>query len=445
MRQLAARVRAFAGQSRFLRQAAGMMALTGIGQAVYLIAGPVIGRLFSPADVGLFGLVVTIAISASAVTSLCYDLAVPIVRDVDQARQVTVGAIALAALVSATGGIALWAAAGMGLSGFAMLPAWSGALLFSLLFSHALVQLAQAWCVREDQPMVIGRGGITLSVVRAGFQVGLGFIAPTWWALLAGEAVGRLANLAHLMRGRYRLRGQTRYDADRLRRALWLHREFPIVFVPAQLLDALSVVIQITGLGLMFGPAAMGQYFLMRRTLDLPAAFAVRSLTDLFYIRLAADAQDAPSRVKPFLFRSAGLLAIGGTAAFLPLMMFGSDIFVLVFGPNWAEAGRLAAVMCPAIILNLAIAPISRVFALTTRPQLRFVFSIALNILSAAAIGFAWVLNWSLAIAVVAISAAVSLSYVAYFIAAIVASSHLRPSGPYDSRPPSNYASAGSV
>jgi hypothetical protein len=101
--------------------------------------------------------------------------------------------------------------------------------------------------------------------------------------------------------------------------------------------------------------------------------------------------------------------------------------------------------MCPAIILNLAIAPISRVFALTTRPQLRFVFSIALNILSAAAIGFAWVLNWSLAIAVVAISAAVSLSYVAYFIAAIVASSHLRPSGPYDSRPPSNYASAGSV
>ncbi len=91
-------------------------------------------------------------------------------------------------------------------------------------------------------------------------------------------------------------------------------------------------------------------------------------------------------------------------------------------------AGLLAAVTMPSVILNLAVAPASRVFSLTRRAGLRYVFSVLHALGSAAVIAWAHLTDASLIAASAALSAAITVSYVAYFVAGLSAARH--PVGP---------------
>src|SRR4029079_13076198 len=155
-----------------------------------------------------------------------------------------------------------------------------------------------------------------------------GLLFPVWWILLSGEIAARIAFFIHLRlksKGGFLLRPSL---ASNVRRTLHRYREFPFVLLPSQAFYALAYMLQMTGLGMVFGPAALGQYFLMRRTLDLPVAFFFRSLGDVFYARQAAEARVSPERIRPFFTKSALLLAGLGFVGGLPLMLFGPEIFV---------------------------------------------------------------------------------------------------------------------
>jgi O-antigen/teichoic acid export membrane protein len=248
-----------------------------------------------------------------------------------------------------------------------------------------------------------------------------------------GELAGRIANLWHLARYR-KWRGLylacRRYPRADLRATLHRYRQFPLLLLPSQTLDSGVGFAQSAALAYFFGPSGLGMFFLMRRTLDLPVAFVFRSLSDIFYARQARDVRFAPDRVRPFFMRSVLLLAGAGTLVGVPLMIASPTLFALIFGPEWRQAGVLAAIMAPAAIMNLAVAPVARVFALTTKPHLRFWFSAANLGGTLLALLSVKLLALDLVGATIALSIATFVAYVVYFVAGYVASAALLPPEP---------------
>lgn len=403
------------------------MALTALGQSVYLATGPLLGRLFSPEQFGLYGLFYTFTVTAALVVCLNYDLSIPAALDDEEAVDLTIGASLIAAVLSPVIALLFTLLCYSNSFGFGELPIWSGLLLVLVLLVQVAVQLMQSWRIRRQDMLVIGRAGVTLNFVRGGVQVLFGALSGSWWGLAAGEFVGRVANAYHLRRRSGLLWLRRRIDLKgNLRNTLNRYRQFPLILLPSQLVDSLTFFIQTASLALLFGPTGLGQYFLMRRTLDLPVAFAFRSLGDVFYARLAEDARVAPERIRPFFTRSFLLLAAAGTIGGLPLMIFGSQIFALVFGEPWRQAGLLAAIMTPAAIMNLAVAPVARIFALTSLPHLRFVFSGVYLVGTVAVILIVRHLSLDLVAATIGLSVVTFVSYLAYFVAGYVASSFMR-------------------
>ena len=84
-------------RSPFTRNVGSMMMFTAVGQSVYLLSGPLIGRIFSPSEFGLYGLFYTFAITAVGVIFLNFDFAVPAAATDEEARDLTLGAAAIAA------------------------------------------------------------------------------------------------------------------------------------------------------------------------------------------------------------------------------------------------------------------------------------------------------------------------------------------------------------
>jgi O-antigen/teichoic acid export membrane protein len=413
-------------RSPFARSVGTLMVLTAIGQGIYVAAAPLLGRLYSPEDFGLYGLFYLFVTTSAMFICLNYDMAIPAAVDEVDAEDLAEAAIRLSVLVCAATGSVLTLMIALDLMGFGALPWWAGPLAFAVLLLQALIQVFQAWCVRAQTAITIGKANVTLNIVRGGAQVGLGALGSAWWGLGFGEVLGRVGALIHSVRAN---------GAWCPRKSLWSwslplatlsrYRRFPLVLLSSSAIEAVVLLSQIGTLNTLFGPAGMGQYFMMRRTLDIPVAFAFRSLSDLFYGRLAAQAREAPERVKPFYVRSGLILAVIGLVALSPVMVFGRPLFELVLGSAWGQAGLLAAVMAPSAALNLAVAPASRIFGLSQRPWLRYGFTVSNALTTLLVLYLAWVHRWDLFTTTVGLSVAVSFSYGVYFLAGMLAADRL--------------------
>lgn len=402
------------------------MALTAVGQGLYVAAAPLLGRLYSPEEFGLYGLFYLFITTSTMFVCLNYDMAVPAAVSEVDAEDLTEASIRISLVLCGLIAAILTAFIVLNFMGFGSLPVWAGPLAFVILLLQALIQVFQAWYVRRQTAVTIGRAGITLNAARSGSQVALGVFSGPWWGLGLGEVIGRAASLVHsiVAPGAWHPRSGF-FSAPMPWHTLKRYRQFPLVLLGSTAIDAMVLFAQIAVLSALFGAVGMGQYFMMRRTLDLPIAFAFRSLSDVFYGRLAAHSRETPERVKPFYVRSVFILAAVGFVCAVPLMFFAKPLFELILGPAWGEAGVLAAVMAPSAVLNLAVAPASRIFGLSHRPWLRYAYTAANAVSSGIALLLAATNQWSLFATTCGLSAAISFSYVVYFIAGAAAAERL--------------------
>lgn len=408
-----------------VRVVSGMMALTLIGQGLYVLAGPFIGRFYSPEEVGYFGLFVTVSAVLGVFACGLYDLAIPAARDDEQARRLGGVCMAFSLGLATISGIGFTIATAIPALGISNLPAWSGIMMAIAVATQGWVLLGQAWAIRRNEVLAIGQGHVLMNGTRSALQVLGGLIFPFWFVLVAGELIARIAQAWCMNLGRLS-EPKAKFKLKQMNAIVVEHRRFPIVFGPAFSLDSLSTLLQTGMIGALFGAMEMGQYFLMRRTLDLPVAFAFRSLSDAFFARQLALARQTPEKLTHFFVKMSGLLAMLGIAVSWPLFIWGPELFMLFYGSEWALAGELAAIMVVPIILNLAVAPVARVFQLSHWSQLRLIPSV-INLVGSLIL-LSLTISYELEFhqAVIGIAIVTTILYVSYFASGILASKHIR-------------------
>ena len=426
-RFMAARIKTIFQRARnheLVRVVSGMMVLTLIGQGLYVLAGPFIGRLYSPEEVGYFGLFVTVSAALGVFACGLYDLAIPAVRDDEQARNLGGVCMAFSFGLATIGGIGFTLATAIPALGLGDLPAWSGVMMAIAIATQGWVLVGQAWAIRHNEVRAIGQGHVLMNGTRSALQVLGGVVLPFWFILVAGELIARIAQ-AFCFNVTRMLGAKAKFKPKQMKTSVIEHRRFPMVFGPAFFLDSMSTLLQTGMIGALFGALEMGPYFLMRRTLDLPVAFAFRSLSDAFFAKQLALAKQAPEQLTHFFLKMSGLLAMVGIGVSWPLFVWGAELFKLFYGPDWALAGELAAIMVLPIILNLAVAPVARVFQLSNWSQLRLIPSginiigtlILLQIATSCDLQFQQV--------IIGISIVTAALYVSYFFSGIIASKHI--------------------
>lgn len=413
----------------FVRQIGGMMALTAIGQGMYMLAGPFIGRIYSPEQIGYFGLFITIWTSLALFACGLYDLAIPGAHTDEEAQRLSGASILLGIGLGVASGAAVSFFTAQGWWGLGIFPLWVGAVIAAGMLVQMVVLIAQAWAVRRNEVMVIGRANVVMNGLRGLFQVLGGLLSPLWAMMAVSEIVARAIQARQMANSGVAPKSRM-IRWDDVDGAIRRNRRFPLIFGPVAVIDSIATLLQTAMIGLLFGPTAMGQFFLMRRTLDLPVAFAFRSLSDLFFARQLTLAREAPQRLRSFFLRSSAMLAVIGVIGGAPLMIWSRQLFEIFYGPNWAVAGMLAAVTVPAMIANLAVAPVARVFQLSNKAYLRLVPGVVNLSGSILVLWFADSYKLSLMQTTVAISVVIGVQYLAYFIAGIVAAGSIRANEP---------------
>jgi O-antigen/teichoic acid export membrane protein len=410
-------------QSGFGAQVARLGGMLLIGQLLYFLAAPMLSRLYSPAAFGVFGLLYSSIALTSPLVCLNYDTAIPVPRDDRSALDLAAAAILFGFLTSAIVSLFLFVLTSLGFFGLGWITPSLVVLVAALMASQGFFQAAQAWQIRTNDVHQLGLSHLYINGGRGAAQVAAGFAQFGASGLLFGEVFGRVIACVQLARTPFKARHQLgwQFNLAASRAAIKDCRRFVTTFMPAQILDLAVPLIFIGSIASSYGAAVAGQYFLMRRVLDVPISLVARTVADVYSGRIAEFARRDTALIRPLLIKTALLLGAVSIVCVLPLMFAAPFLIATIFGDEWRLAGMLTAIMAPAAALTVIVSPVTRVFVVTSRPRLRLAYS-AMQILSICLVLMA-TLYWKFDIlnTAILISAVVSASYVVNFFAAYIA------------------------
>jgi O-antigen/teichoic acid export membrane protein len=400
----------------FAKNVALLAGGTALGQAVLIAVTPLLTRLYSPADMGHFGVFSAAVGLCSVFVCLRYEAAIVSAEPQDLAP---VTALALTLIVPAS----ILAALGVHVGGRAsvlgldQLGAVGSALVGPTLALAGMANILRYWFIRQQEMRPISALVFVQNAVRAVAQLAFGLSTATSLGLMLGETLGRAAGVGGLAR---RVVLAVRKDARaftglRMRAVAAKYKSFSTYFLVSSFIDVLAISLPIPLMAQGFGADAAGQFALVQRVIAAPLALVAGTFADAFHGRLAALAREQPEAAMPFFwksFRTLALLAVVPTALFTALS---PRLFPLVFGESWRLAGSMAALMGSWTLSAFVVSPLSRVVIVYDGQRMKFIYDVTALALVIGAFKLCVRLHASVLETVGALAVIQTFAFVVYF------------------------------
>ncbi|MFM7104190.1 MAG: oligosaccharide flippase family protein, partial [Flavobacteriales bacterium] len=140
-----------------------------------------------------------------------------------------------------------------------------------------------------------------------------------------------------------------------------------------------------------FGAVITGSFYLCFRILQAPSSL----ISNTIFLSQFASAAQMSREGRPFhkMVLNTFLLLVAAAAPFmLIIMFFGESLFVMVFGDNWNEAGKLASYLILYFVLIFAVTPFNYVPLIKGKQKQLLIFSFIDLLLRCSA--FYWVAQY---------------------------------------------------
>ncbi len=353
-------------KNSFLKNIGIIFSGNALAQVIPYLLSPVLSRIFSPNEFGVFSnyLAGAALISIIASGGLEYSLVLP--KKGHEAKNLFFAAFLLNVCVFF-----------LSIFVFLMLkfPTKSVYYLVPLsAFFLAGQRILSYWQNRNKNYKQIAKAAVVRSAVSAPSQIGFSFLKLASFSLILGDILGQLLKFWLLLKS-LKISRQD-FNFKQIKASLANYRQFPKFAMPSELFNHFSIQLPILLLIPFFGASAAGLYFLPQKLMSAPLNLLGNAISQVFF-KDAADIRHHPQMLTRFstdLFRK---LFSFGIVPFSIILFFGKEIFSFVFGVKWLQAGIFAQMISPWLFLVFVFSPLSSLFMVKNELKL----SLKLNIL----------------------------------------------------------------
>jgi O-antigen/teichoic acid export membrane protein len=346
----------------------------GTGQmiaiALPLFAAPVLGRIYTPADYGALALFMAATGVLSVVAALQMQHGIIAARTL-VAAQALVWLVVLLALASAALVlVALLAATRLGAT-----PGWLWLLPFSAVLAGVMAGVTTL-ANRQNRYSALARLQVATVAATVAGSIGFGVLGWGRNGLFGGYVLGQVVSFAICLRLFRAMMPATRPPSQRQLRAVGQrHRRFALFTLPGELLLSVTQQLPVFALGLLGAGAALGAFSRARRLAAMPVTL-IGSATGQVFRADAAQLWHTTGSCRALYLKTAATLFLVGALPCLAFMATAPTLFTLYLGPDWREAGEIAQVLAPMLLLRLAVSPVSAVFQIAGQQRLSFGLSL---------------------------------------------------------------------
>ncbi|MGM3305429.1 lipopolysaccharide biosynthesis protein [Anabaena sp. WFMT] len=356
-------IRKLLSQGTFFRQVTVLAGGTAIGQGILVLTLPLLTRLYTPDDLGRFGLLTAFINIASVGASLLYEAGIVAANSEEDAAHLTTLSLILAIFTTPIATLGFFILINFNIIGFGTIPVETVFWIPVALLLTVAFQTLRYWLIRKNLFALISKVTVMQNLIKSFGQLGLGLTPLGWIGLLVADVLGRGFGVGRILK-------ESKQDLFNLTLPIQLqklfslaHRnlEFPIYSLPSSLIDSLASSLSVPILTHLYGTTAAGYFLLAQRTLALPLSLISNSVADAFHSQVASYARYQPTKVNPFFWRTAKTLILVGLIPTIGLALISPHIFSWVFGATWAKSGFLVALIAPWSLAGLVVSPLSRI------------------------------------------------------------------------------------
>ncbi|NLV20971.1 MAG: oligosaccharide flippase family protein [Syntrophomonadaceae bacterium] len=356
----------------FIRNVVTLITGTTFAQALMILVAPILTRLYSPGDFGVYALYASILGIIAVVACWRYELAIVLPEKDEDAANLLVLSICICfgMAVFTLILVALFHNSVANLFGAPKLAPWLWFLPLSLL-ATGLFMAFNYWSTRRKQFRRLAVRQITQSTVTAATQLGIGYVMRTGpGGLIGGSILGQLTATGRLAWQIWQDEGKPIWNSigwNKLKRQLSRYRKFPLYSSWSGMLSTASNMLPALLLGYFFAPAVVGYYALGHRVLAMPMGVVGGSIAQAFFPR-ATEAKRKGNLDKITFEMFQQLLAIG-LVPILLITIVAPDLFALVFGSRWWIAGEYVRWLSLWMFFNFISSPLSNMYLVLERQR----------------------------------------------------------------------------
>jgi O-antigen/teichoic acid export membrane protein len=347
----------------FVRNVLILLSGTTVAMIIPIIASPLLTRLYTPHDFGVFALFVSLVTAASVPIAGSYESAILLPRKDEDAfnlvgvclgLSLAIGSALLLLLLLLKQPVASFL-------GSREIAAWLP-FVSPVTFLLGLQQTFTCWANRKKQFRRLSVNRIVESATTPILSMLLGYLSWGVSGLVAGLLGGKVAATWMLGRGvrlekkKYTLSLETRGMVVQGKK----YRDFPLYSAPTSFLDVLAVQIPVLLLTTFFGSTVVGLFSLATKVIGAPLAL-IGSCVGQVYYQWVAQARHQDDNLHSHIFKVAGYLALIVAGPLLVVIIFSPVLFSFVFGEEWRVAGEYARIVAVPLSIKFIVSPLSSI------------------------------------------------------------------------------------
>ncbi|MEG9296041.1 oligosaccharide flippase family protein [Mangrovibacillus sp. Mu-81] len=333
---------------------------TTIAQAIPLIISPILTRIYSPEDFGVYALFVSIITIFGSIANAKYELAIVLPAEDEDAINIASLSLIIAALFSFSLLLIVLFLHDylVYILGNEQISTWlyvaPGVVLLVGLF-NMLNYLNTRFKNYKD----ISRANIYKSVVTGVVQLSIGFLKPGELGLILGQILSNITGNTRLLKNILRKNNILKVvNIKEMKRLAKEYKEYPTFTMWGGLSNTLSQNITSIFISSLYSLTILGYFSLIQRILGTPIRLVGSSIGQVYFQKAAEEKRKTGNAKLTFNSTLKKLLIIS-LPSFTFLFFFIDDIVTLIFGTEWAKAGNYAQLLMPLFFLRFVVTPLS--------------------------------------------------------------------------------------
>lgn len=345
---------------------------TTIAQAIPIAISPILTRIYTPEDFGVFALYMSITSIVSAVATGRYEMAIMLPKEDEDVKSIVKLIIMLITFVALFSSciVFFFNQALTDLFDDKTIASWLYFLPISI-FVTGLYQVYNYLLIREKNFTNLSTNKVIVSTANSVTQLFLGITFIGSFGLLVGNIFGYIISIFFIIKQKA-LNRFFDFQGISVTKVAKKYQNFPKYDVPSVLANVIANQLPLLALGKYFGLGVVGFYSLMYKVLMMPIGLVSSSILDVFKQRATED-YHTYGNCRDIYVKTFKSLSLLGIVPFAILGMFAPEIFAFVFGNNWKVAGEFAQIMTPMLYLKFIVSPLSYTFYVAGKQKFDFI------------------------------------------------------------------------
>lgn len=353
----------------FLKNMLTLMTFTVIGQVIIFLTLPLISRIYTPDQFGIYSSLIAVISILGVTTTLRYDIAIALTNDETERNTLYKISSSLNLIIS------ILIALGLSLSNYFINYFTLSEILF-ITFSVYLIgklQIFNNLSVSLGYFKPVSLTKLTQSLSQVVIQLVGYFSKNNILFLYLGYIMGKTNGLLYLYRTNKNSIKQQEIDKDEFIRVLKKFKDFPFFSFPSALIGSVSSNIIIIVLVAIYGGFYGGIYGFLTRLISAPLQLLSKSYNSALY--KYSQNSSIKSIYKLYLLTSGLILGVF-SIGILTYTNIDINIFQIIFGNEWAYINEIFFPFLLMTMAQFSVVPVSEILTVLKKQKLRLYWDI---------------------------------------------------------------------